>query len=207
MCQEQGSLACRSLDCPAEPQLFKEESERLMGHDSRIQFLSSFCCWRFPLKVLSNPLPTAVMSPNMSLFSVHAILILSTDDRSRILTKYYSAPHAPPNSTSQSGVNLYPTIKEQKTFEKGLLEKTNKQSSDIILYDGRVVVFKVEGDVMLYVVGGGEENEILLFGIVLALRDSLSILLKYVAAFHVSSILVRAANDCSIAGIRQTNAP
>ena len=42
-------------------------------------------------------------------------------------------------------------------------------------------MFKMEGDVMLYVVGGGEENEILLFGVVLALRDSLSILLKFVA--------------------------
>jgi len=59
------------------------------------------------------------------------------------------------------------------------LEKTNKQGSDIILYDGRIVVFKMEGDVMMYVVGGAEENEILLFGVVLALRDSLSILLKY----------------------------
>lgn len=46
----------------------------------------------------------------------------------------------------------------------------------------------MEGDVMMYVVGGAEENEILLFGVVLALRDSLSILLKYVcpspAVFH-----------------------
>ena len=121
------------------------------------------------------------MSPNMSLFSVNAVLILSTDDRSRILTKYYAAPHAPPNSTTHSGANPYPTVKEQKAFEKGLLEKTNKQTSDIILYDGRVVVFKMEGDVMMYVVGGGEENEILLFGVILALRDSLSILLKCVA--------------------------
>lgn len=38
----------------------------------------------------------------------------------------------------------------------------------------------MEGDVMMYVVGGGEENEILLFQVVLALRDSLAILLKYV---------------------------
>lgn len=121
------------------------------------------------------------MSPNLSLFSVNAILILSTDDRSRILTKYYSSPHAPPNSKSHPGANPYPSVKEQKAFEKGLVEKTNKQSSDIILYDGRVVVFKMEGDVMLYVVGGAEENEILLFGVVLALRDSLSILLKFVA--------------------------
>ena len=119
------------------------------------------------------------MSPNLSLFAVNAILILSTDDRSRILAKYYSAPHHPPNSNAHSGANPYPTVKEQKVFEKGLLEKTNKQSSDIILYDGRVVVFKMEGDVMLYVVGGAEENEILLFGVVLALRDALAILLKY----------------------------
>lgn len=119
------------------------------------------------------------MPANMSLFSVNAILILSTDDRSRILTKYYSAPHAPPGSTTNHpGGNPYPSVKEQKAFEKGLLEKTNKQTSDVILYDGRVVVFKMEGDVMLYVVGGGDENEIMLFGVILAFRDALAILLK-----------------------------
>ena len=59
------------------------------------------------------------------------------------------------------------------------MEKTNKSSGDVILYDGRIVVFKMEGDVMMYVVGGSEENEILLFGVVLCLRDALSILLKY----------------------------
>lgn len=58
------------------------------------------------------------------------------------------------------------------------MDKTNKQTGDVILYDGRVVVYKMEGDVMLYVVGGADENEILLFGVVLALRDSLAILLK-----------------------------
>lgn len=127
----------------------------------------------------------------MTLFSINAILILSTDDRSRVLTKYYSPPHLPSSSTLPGitttttsnnntipGANPYPTLKEQKAFEKGLMDKTNKQSGDVILYDGRVVVYKMEGDVMLYVVGGADENEILLFGVVLALRDSLAILLK-----------------------------
>ena len=131
------------------------------------------------------------MSPNMTLFSINAILILSTDDRSRVLTKYYSPPHIPSssstlpgitttssNNTTIPGANPYPTLKEQKAFEKGLMDKTNKQTGDVILYDGRVVVYKMEGDVMLYVVGGADENEILLFGVVLALRDSLAILLK-----------------------------
>lgn len=107
---------------------------------------------------------------------------MATDDSSRILAKYYAAPHppagTPASSTNYPGANPYPNLKDQKAFEKGLLEKTVKQTSDIILYDNRVVVFKMESDVMLYVVGGADENEILLFNVVLALRDSLTILLK-----------------------------
>ena len=121
----------------------------------------------------------------MSLFSVNAILILSADDSSRILAKYYSAPHPPAGATATStdypGANPYPTLKLQKAFEKGLSEKTAKQTSDIILYDNKVVVFKTEGDVMLYVVGGANENEIMLYSVTLALRDALAILLKYVS--------------------------
>ena len=93
------------------------------------------------------------MAPNLTLFSVNAILILSTDDSTRILAKYYSAPHppigTPAGSTSYPGANPYQTLKDQKAFEKGLLEKTSKQTSDVILYDNRVVVFKPESDIML----------------------------------------------------------
>lgn len=109
---------------------------------------------------------------------------MSADDGSRIFTKYYSAPHAPsgtaPNSTDFPGANPYATVKEQRAFEKGLLEKTNKSTSDVILYDNRIVVFKMESDVMLYVVGSADENEVLLYNVVLSLRDALGILFKYV---------------------------
>lgn len=120
------------------------------------------------------------MAPNMSLFSVNAVLILSTDDSSRILAKYYSPPHPPSNAHGNNypGANPYLSVKDQKAFEKGLLEKTSKQTSDVILYDNRVVVFKLESDVMLYVVGGVDENELFLYTVILALRDSLNILLK-----------------------------
>lgn len=120
------------------------------------------------------------MAPNMSLHSVQAVLILAADgaaESSRIFAKYYEAPHT--SASVQTPVQSYKTVKEQKAFEKGLLEKTAKQTWDVILYDNKVVVFKMESDVMLYVVGGPEENEILLYNVVLALRDSLSILLKY----------------------------
>lgn len=123
---------------------------------------------------------TSNMAPNMSMHSVIAVLILSTDtspDSSRLFAKYYTPPHTSPTQPSVS--QPYPTLKEQKAFEKGLLEKTAKQTSDVILYDNKVVVFKMESDVMIYVVGGPEENEILLYNVVLALRDTFSILLKY----------------------------
>lgn len=126
------------------------------------------------------------MIPPVSLFSVNAILILATDDSSRILAKYYSPPHKPAGTVASTpanypGANPYPTQKEQKNFEKGLLEKTAKQSNDVILYDGRIVVFKMESDVMLYIVGSADENEILLYNTLLSLRDTLNILLKCVS--------------------------
>jgi hypothetical protein len=118
----------------------------------------------------------------MSLHSVVAILILTTDsspDSARLFAKYYNPPHSNAIQQPAQASQPYPSLKEQKAFEKGLLEKTAKQTSDVILYDNKVVVFKMESDVMLYVVGGAEENEILLYNVILALRDTLSILLKY----------------------------
>jgi hypothetical protein len=50
----------------------------------------------------------------------------------------------------------------------------------VILYDNRIVLYKAESDVMMYVVGGADENEILLYNVALALRDSLHLLFKYV---------------------------
>jgi hypothetical protein len=131
------------------------------------------------LQLAEAALHPATMAPNMSLHSVLAVLILSTDtppDNSRLFAKYYNAPHT--SLTTQIPTQPYKTVKDQKGFEKGLLEKTSKQTSDVILYDNKIIVFKMESDVMLYVVGNVDENEILLYNVVLALRDSLSILLK-----------------------------
>lgn len=118
---------------------------------------------------------------SITLSSISAILILSPEDGSRIYAKYYSAPHSQPTSASKvSGESQpYPTLKSQKTFEKGLLAKTAKQNSDIILYDNRVVVFKSESDVIIYVVGNRQgENEIMLYNVVLCIRDTLQLILK-----------------------------
>lgn len=68
-----------------------------------------------------------------------------------------------------------------------MLEKTAKQTNDIILYDNRVVLYKMESDVMMYVVGGVDENEIMLYNVILALRDSLHLLFKYVLPISLLS--------------------
>ncbi|KAF6841082.1 coatomer zeta subunit [Colletotrichum plurivorum] len=127
------------------------------------------------------------MAPGMSLFSVNAILILSTEDGSRLFSKYYTAPHHGPgakdanvfpSSIAGASTSPYADVKSQKAFEKGLLDKTAKQTGDIILYDNRIVLYKMESDVMMYVVGGVDENEVLLYNVILALRDSLHLLFK-----------------------------
>ncbi|KAI0863750.1 snare-like protein [Xylaria cubensis] len=133
--------------------------------------------------------------PSMSLQSVTAVIILNVDDGSvsrsssplynrydylaqRIFAKYYNAPHHAPTGTSGPSSSPYSDVKSQKSFEKGLLEKTSKQTGDIILYDNKLVLYKMESDVMMYVVGGAEENEVLLYNVILALRDSLHLLFK-----------------------------
>ncbi|KAH0595993.1 hypothetical protein MHUMG1_06543 [Metarhizium humberi] len=145
------------------------------------------------------------MSPGMTLFSVQAVLILGTEDGARILAKYYSSPHSTtgsefpswprgrcyqtrpkpyklttprPHGDTATSSNPYPDLKAQKAFEKGLIEKTAKQTGDIILYDNRIVLYKLESDIMIYVVGSLEENEILLYNTVLAIRDSLHLVFK-----------------------------
>jgi coatomer subunit zeta len=150
------------------------------------------------------------MSPGLTLYAVNAIIILSIEDGSRLYAKYYTAPHAGAGqnacmsiqtllartctkcaasqdrllifrkaSTATAG-HPYPDVKAQKAFEKGLLEKTSKQTGDILLYDGRVVCYKTESDTMVYVVGGADENEVLLYNVLLAVRDSLHLLFKFV---------------------------
>ncbi|KAI0430203.1 snare-like protein [Xylaria sp. FL1042] len=139
----------------------------------------------------------------MSLRAVTAIIILSADDGSvakscrgrlekewqcdtvqdtnkwqRIFTKYYNAPHHAPTGTSGASSSPYPDVTSQKRFEKGLHEKTAKQNGDIILYDNKVVLYRTESDVMMYVIGGADENEVLLYNVILALRDSLHLLFK-----------------------------
>ena len=62
---------------------------------------------------------------------------------------------------------------------------------DVILYDNKLCVYKQAVDATLYVIGGAEENEIMLYLVVVALRDCLDALLKYSLNISKVDVVIR----------------
>lgn len=71
----------------------------LGGHLLIVEPKSELAWYRYHQPLRASDRPTATMSPGMTLFAVQAILILGTEDGTRIFTKYYSPPHAAPTGT------------------------------------------------------------------------------------------------------------
>ncbi|XP_072106942.1 coatomer subunit zeta-1 [Mobula birostris] len=94
-----------------------------------------------------------------TLYTVKAVLILDNDGE-RILAKYYDS--------------TYPTVKEQKAFEKNIFNKTHRTDSEIALLEGLTVVYKSNIDLYFYVIGSSHENELMLVAVLHCLFDSLS---------------------------------
>ncbi|KAG4066914.1 hypothetical protein HA402_009016 [Bradysia odoriphaga] len=99
-----------------------------------------------------------------TLFTVKAMCILDNDGN-RILAKYYDK-------------NVFPTVKEQKTFEKNLFNKTHRANAEIIMLDGLTCVYKNNVDLFFYVMGSTHENELILVSVLNCLYDSVSMILK-----------------------------
>lgn len=74
--------------------------------------------------------------------------------------------------------NVLPTVKEQKTFEKNLFNKTHRAVSEIIMLDGLTCVYKSNVDLFFYVMGSTQENELILLSVLNCLYDSISLILK-----------------------------
>lgn len=77
---------------------------------------------------------------------VKGIAILDNDGN-RILAKYYDK-------------NAFPTLKDQKAFEKHLFNKTHRANSEIIMLDRITCVYKSSVDLFFYVMGSSRENEV-----------------------------------------------
>jgi hypothetical protein len=99
----------------------------------------------------------------MSLYTVKSILVLDSEGK-RIAAKYYS--------------NDFPTTKEQLAFETGLFAKTNRVNAEILFWNNVITVYRGAADVMFYVVGGNDENELILLSVLTAYFDTIAKLLK-----------------------------
>lgn len=51
-------------------------------------------------------------------------------------------------------------------------------SADIILYDGRLAVFRHSLDLIFYIIGGATENELMLYSALTAFSDAVHLLLR-----------------------------
>lgn len=130
---------------------------------------------------------------NLTLYTTTAVLVLDSDGN-RIIAKYYQPPHAagfvstatPAQQASVNATtpqlaakNSFATLKDQRAFEKAVFEKTKRASGDIILFDSHLILFKASLDVIFYVVGPAEENELMLNGVLNAFYDATSMLVRH----------------------------
>lgn len=84
----------------------------------------------------------------MDLYSVKAILVLDNDGE-RLCGNYYDK-------------DSFPTVEYQTKFEERLFDKTTNNDSEIILFDGFTIVYRSNVDLMFFVVGSCDENELIL---------------------------------------------
>ncbi|EPQ09536.1 Coatomer subunit zeta-1 [Myotis brandtii] len=111
----------------------------------------------------SNTCTHSDLHQEPSLYTVKAILILDNDG-DRLFAKYYD--------------DTYPSVKEQKAFEKNIFNKTHRTDSEIALLEGLTVVYKSSIDLYFYVIGSSYENELMLMAVLNCLFDSLSQMLR-----------------------------
>ena len=74
-------------------------------------------------------------------------MVIMDNDGNRILAKYFDSAN-------------FPTVKEQKAFEKNLFAKTHRANSEIIMLDGLTCVYKSNVDLFFYVMGACNDNEV-----------------------------------------------
>ncbi|XP_072387872.1 coatomer subunit zeta-1-like [Diabrotica undecimpunctata] len=100
-----------------------------------------------------------------TLYTVKGILIMDcTGDR--VLAKYYDK-------------NVFPTSKEQRAFEKNLFSKTFKNpEGEIINVNGLTCVYKSNVELLFYVIGSSQENELMLVSVLNCLYDTINQILK-----------------------------
>lgn len=99
-----------------------------------------------------------------SMYMIKAVLVLDNDGE-RLVSKYFDN-------------DLFPTLKEQRSFEKKLFLKTSKdQDSEIVLLDEMTIIYRANVDLFFYIIGSSSENELVLSAMLTTFYDSVSAIL------------------------------
>ncbi|XP_071967719.1 coatomer subunit zeta-2 isoform X2 [Engystomops pustulosus] len=114
------------------------------------------------LPVLGGEL-TRVAEGDPTLYTVRAAIILDQDGH-RLVAKYYDC--------------TFPSLVEQQEFEKKLFLKTQRSESEVVLVDGVTALCQRSSDVMCFIIGGPDENELMLLSALTCLCESLYHILR-----------------------------
>ena len=70
---------------------------------------------------------------------------------------------------------MFPSVKEQRSFENKLFEKTSKdQDSEIVLLDDLTIIYRSNVDLFFYIIGDASENELILSSLLGAFYESVN---------------------------------
>lgn len=103
---------------------------------------------------------SCLLDPTM--YVVKGIVIMDNDGN-RLLARYYD--------------ETFPSIREQKIFEKNLFVKTHKANAEIIMLEGLTCIYRSSVDLIFYVIGSAHENELILSSVLNCVFESVSLLL------------------------------
>lgn len=99
-----------------------------------------------------------------TLYVIKGIAILDNDGN-RLLAKYFDP-------------TVFPTVKEEKKFEKNLFQKTHRANAEVIMLDRLTCVYRSNVDLFFYVMGLSHENELILVSVLSCLYDAVSAILR-----------------------------
>ncbi|DBA76231.1 hypothetical protein WJX77_004063 [Trebouxia sp. C0004] len=98
---------------------------------------------------------------------IQNMLLLDSEGK-RIAVKYFDQQWA--------------TIAQQSNFEKSVFSKTSRTNArgeaEVTMFDEVVVCYKFIGDLMFYVTGSQDENELILHTVLVAFYESVTLLLR-----------------------------
>ena len=143
------------------------------------------------------------------LHQIYAILVLDNNGKC-LFGKYYGASHAESGEIADAAedgatsiraalASKWPTPDRQRAFESNIHSRiravhshnsgSSSSEGDVILYDGSTIVFLADPELTFAVVGGPEENELVLSSVLTCLYESLQQLFKTVTCIEQRMLL------------------